>query len=129
MIKASDQLHLMLPTTEIVRVNREHLTIRLATDEEVMKLHHGIVPDREPEMVINDRRFVAFDKSAGEFCHTDISLLGDRSSGCACVTPQEAKSPGDGAFCSCRKGVDLMNLCSLIDVVKQDILRISINTF
>lgn len=77
---SAQQVFGLLPKSldDIVRVNREYLTIRLATDKEIMDLHHAIVPDREPQMVISDWRFVAFDMMAREFRHTDISLLGDR---------------------------------------------------
>ena len=80
---------------DIVRVNRAYLTIRLATDEEIMELHHEILPDREPQMVIDDWRLVAFDKTVGEFCHTDISLLGDRPLGGVRITSPVRKIDPD----------------------------------
>lgn len=73
---------------DIVRTNRQHMTIRLATDQEIMERHHRIVPDREPKMIINDWRFVAFEKSIGTFHRVDISLLGDRPHGGVRITSE-----------------------------------------
>jgi len=63
---------------DIVRFHRNHMTIRLATDIEIMELHHEIVPDSAPSMIINDWRLVAFVMSDGDFQRVDISLLGDK---------------------------------------------------
>lgn len=59
---------------DIVRFNREHLTLRLATDMEIMELHHEIIPNRKPSMIISDWRLVAFVGSQ----RVDIFLLGDK---------------------------------------------------
>jgi hypothetical protein len=62
---------------DIVRIHREKLAIRLATDEEVMALHHEITPSRSPETMLDDWRLVAFVKSFDGSQHLDISLLGE----------------------------------------------------
>lgn len=83
-MEANDELaqhiNALLPKSldDIVRINRQHMTIRLATEKEIMELHHEIVPDREPKMIIDNWRFVAFEKSLDTFHRVDISLLGDR---------------------------------------------------
>jgi hypothetical protein len=74
------QIAAMLPKSldDIVRINRQHLTIRLATETEVMALHHAIAPDRAPAMTIDDWRWVAFDMAFESHRQTDISLLGNK---------------------------------------------------
>lgn len=63
---------------DIVRKNREHMTIRLATDLEIMEKYHEIVPNRPPNMVISDWRMVVFEMSAHGYKRLDIFLLGDK---------------------------------------------------
>jgi hypothetical protein len=48
-----------LSLDDIIRTNRQHLAIRLATEKEVMVLRHAITPDREPDMDTGEWRVVA----------------------------------------------------------------------
>lgn len=82
------RLEALIPKTldDIVRFRRNHMTIRLATDMEIMELHHEIVPNRAPSMIINDWRLVAFVMSDDGFQRVDISLLGDKDTGGVRIT-------------------------------------------
>lgn len=83
-----DQIAALLPKSldDIVRINRQYLMIRLAMEREIMVLHHEIVPNRLPVMVLADWRLVAFDMSAEGIHRIDISLLGDRPYGGVRIT-------------------------------------------
>jgi hypothetical protein len=71
---------------DIVRLRRDNLTIRLATEHEVTALHHEIAPSHAPKMVLHDWRLIAFVKSVDDFHQVDISLLGDSPYGGARIT-------------------------------------------
>lgn len=71
---------------DIVRANKEHLTIRLATDGEVMALHCGVAPNRPPKMVLDDWRFIVMDMSMDGFRDYELYLLGDTPYGSTRIT-------------------------------------------
>jgi len=63
---------------DIVRANRDQLAIRLATDEEIMELHHEVVPHHPPAMTLYDWRLIAFEWDIHGYHRLEISLLGDK---------------------------------------------------
>jgi hypothetical protein len=59
---------------DIIRINREHVQLRLATDEEVFDLHKVITPG-EPKDVIDEWNLIALCQP--ELDTTFVFLLGD----------------------------------------------------
>lgn len=55
------QLESLVPKSldDLIRTNRDLALFRLATDQEVMHLHHEIAP-RKPKDTLNDWRLIAF---------------------------------------------------------------------
>lgn len=72
---------------DIVRLNREFMSIRLATGDEIMERHHEISADRSPDFILNDWRLIAFVLYIDGVQCVDLSLLGDKPTGPRITSP------------------------------------------